>query len=144
MLADVFPLDPPNNEISPVGAVPLPDCGLTVTLKFTAWPCVIVVGVRLFSVVVDARELTEFHSVTRLFALTDPNPVARSNPGPALYPFKMPYTSPEIVTVQSELPAAQGMAFVPEVMSLKMQLLAGPVPELQLESDCFAASLYKM
>jgi hypothetical protein len=135
----LLPLGPPSNEISPVG-VPTPDCGFTVTLKFTNCPCVIVVGVRLFSVVVEGREVTELHCVTRLFAFTEPKPVARSYPVAALYPGRIPYWYPDDV-VQSGLPAAQGMAFVPEVTSLKMQVLAGLALALQLASDCFAASL---
>ena len=83
VLAGVVPPAPPCREISPVG-MPVPDCGLTVTLKFTGWPCVIVVGVRLFSVVVEGRKVTELHCVTRLFAFTEPKPVAWSYPVPAL------------------------------------------------------------
>jgi hypothetical protein len=64
-------------EIVPVG-VPDPDCGFTVTLKLTGWPCVIVVGVRLFNVVVEGRVVTELHRVTRLLAFTEPRPVAWS------------------------------------------------------------------
>ena len=44
--------------------------------------------------------------------------------------------------MQFGLLLAQGIAIVPEVISLKMHVLAGPVLELQLEADCFAASLY--
>jgi hypothetical protein len=77
-----LPLDAAN-EIVPVG-VPDPDCGLTVMLKFTAWPCVRVVGIRLFRVVVEGEVVTELHWVTRLFAFTEPRPVAWSYPVPAL------------------------------------------------------------
>ena len=70
-------LGPPSRETVPAG-VPLPVFGATVTLKFTDCPCVMVVGVRLFNVVVEARDTTELHLVTRFWTFTDPRPVAKS------------------------------------------------------------------
>ena len=69
---------PPIKETSPVGAAPEPDCGATVTLTFTAWPCVIVAGESVVNVVTDGFSMTELHLFTRLAAFTEPNPVARS------------------------------------------------------------------
>src|SRR5487761_848867 len=56
----------------------------------------------------------------------------------------MPYGSPYVDVVQFRLPLWHGMAMVPTVMSLKTQLLAGTMLELQLDADCAAASLYKI
>ena len=47
----------------------------------------------------------------------------------------------ELEVVQLKLFLAQGIAMVPDVTSLKMHVLAGPVLELQLDADCFVASL---
>src|SRR5579872_517563 len=80
---------PPSREIWPVG-VPVPDFGATDAVKFTACPCVIVVGFRLLRVVVDGSSVTEFHFVTRLLASTEPNPVAKSYPAVELYPLRTP------------------------------------------------------
>ena len=56
-------------------------------------------------------------------------------------PERTPYLSLEFDVVQLALPLVQGIAMVPDVTSLKTQLLAGPVVELQLDADCLAASL---
>ena len=43
--------------------------------------------------------------------------------------------------MQFRLPVTHGVAIVPEVVSLKTQVGAGPVLELQLDEDCLAARL---
>ena len=55
--------------------------------------------------------------------LTEPRPVAKSKPTPALYPDRIPTEKLfEPVMLQPEVPltTTQGIAFVPSVTSLKM------------------------
>src|ERR1051326_4518013 len=82
-------LGPPTSEICPLG-VPVPVCGFTEAVKFTACPCVSVVGVKLLRVVTEGASVTKLHFVTRLLASTDPSPVARSYPVVVLYPLSTP------------------------------------------------------
>jgi hypothetical protein len=65
------------SETDPVG-VPDPDCGATVALMLTGWPCLIPVGERLVSVVVLGVKLVVLHWFTRFAAFTDPKPLAMS------------------------------------------------------------------
>jgi hypothetical protein len=75
------------------------------------------VVVGMLSVVVDGSSVTEVHFVTRLFASTDPNPLAMSYPFTALYPVSIPYASVAVLVVQLNDPVAHGIAFVPRVTS---------------------------
>ena len=102
------------------------------------------------------------HAFTRLFALTEPNPVARSNPAPAEYAM-VPVIAPvfgfkvssipraadlEFVLLQPWVPPIQGTELFPKITSLNTQLTAGPllVPgpfdELQFAGVCAAARGY--
>ena len=76
----------------------------------------------------------------KLQAFTDPKPVAKSYPLPALYPLNVATPSLEMFGVQFGLLLMHGIAFVPEVTSLNMQELAGVPDALQAEEDCPAAS----
>jgi len=76
-IPSLLSVGPPSRDTRPVG-VAVPDEGFTVAVKPTDCPWVIVVGVTLVNVVVDGRRVTVFHFVTRVFASTEPSPVARS------------------------------------------------------------------
>ncbi len=54
------------SETLPVGVPVPPEPAVTLTVKLTGWPCVMVVGERLASVVVDGLKLTDVHLFTRL------------------------------------------------------------------------------
>src|ERR1039458_4267327 len=69
-------------------------------------------------------------ALTRLAAFTDPRPVARSYPAPALNPESTPIRSPGVLTTQFSVPAEHGMAIVPTVISLKTHPVAGGPAEL--------------
>jgi hypothetical protein len=63
------------------------------------------------AVVVPTAAGATAHLVTRLYASTEPKPVARSYPGPAVYP-----KEPEM---QPVVPRVQGTMLSPAVMSWK-------------------------
>src|SRR5579863_7854519 len=100
------PAGVPSRDTKPVAAL-----GVTEMLKLTLWPCVIETAVPLLS---DSVVLDEFvgpiQLCTRLKAFTEPRPVARSYPLPALYPDSTPYMSDPFDVVQSRLPFAHGIA----------------------------------
>ena len=77
----------------------------------------------------------------RLDTFSEPSPVAKSNPVPALKPLRIPIGSPANVVVQFRLLVVQGTEMVPVVTSLNVHALAGraePV-ELQLAVACSPA-----
>src|SRR5579864_6218045 len=93
--------------IEPVGIELLPDArtvAVTCVLPFT--PRLDGLAVTVVVVVLTWRLL---HCVIRLFPSTEPHPVARSYPGPALKPRKPP--------TQSLVAATQGTTLPLEVMS---------------------------
>src|ERR1700674_5495594 len=94
-------------------------------------------------VVLEARNVIEDQLFTRFATFTEPRPVARSYPTPALNPESTPYWSALFDVVQLRDPFVHGMAFVPVVRSLKIQVLAGPFValELQFAAVCLVASL---
>ena len=72
---------PPSvKETEPVGVV-LPLLAVTVAVSVVPPLDVMLEGFAVTVVMVDAML---FHCVTRLYASTEPNPVAKSYPGPAL------------------------------------------------------------
>lgn len=75
----------------------------------------------------------------RLQTFTEPRPVARSKPVPALKPVRIPLASPCVATLQFGDPLTHGAEIVPMVTSLKMHELAGAA-ELQAAAFCWAAS----
>ena len=77
--------------------------------------------------------------LARLQAFTEPRPVARSKPVPALKPVRIPLASPCVTTLQFGVFLTHGEEIVPTVTSWKMQELAG-AEELQVPAFCWAAS----
>src|SRR5439155_21903248 len=86
----------------PVGVpvAPGPAVPVLLTLTGAPWATVIEETTVPFtlaaSVVAEGRKLTEDQLFTRFCTLTEPRPVARSYPAPALYPERTPYWSMEL------------------------------------------------
>src|SRR4051794_5208551 len=91
--------------IAPVG---LPEFADTLAVKFRLVPCCTVVAIAVPETVVGWKDTVD-QFVTMAFTPIDPQPVARSKPGPAEYPFSFPPEQPD--------PPVQATALLPLVMS---------------------------
>src|ERR1700682_472895 len=107
-------------------------------------------------VVVVGTVETDPHFVTRLFTFTEPSPVARSYPAPAVHASvdallgsRRTPLLPEIAELHAGVPPAHGTLLVPKpiaprrlllplVTSLKMQVEASATAEVQLALAIFA------
>lgn len=105
-------LAPVGNEPQERLMVPVkPFCEVTVTVEV---PGVVLETVKL----VTEEESEKFGNLLiKLPMFIEPRPVARSNPTPVLKPERMPIVSPLVLTTQLGVPASQGMAIVPTVVS---------------------------
>lgn len=102
----------------------MPRLGATVAVAVTGWPCVRLAD-ESCNVVMEERSMTFCQLVARFAALTDPQPVAKSYPAPAV------------------VPVWPGTLLFPTVMSLKMHCACGGPLALQFAAFWPAANGYR-